>query len=96
MIKYLLFSKVNINSNQKQKLQLHNQDHTNEGTDEYKANMEYLKTTIAELKTKEGRNKIKVKTAKQKITDGIRQCTYGGNVNTDRFPEGDGILLYGK
>ena len=66
-----------------------------EGTDEYKANMEYLKTSIAELKTKEGRNKIKVKTAKQKITDGIRQCTYGGNVNTDRFPEGDGVLLYG-
>ena len=57
--------------------------------------MEYLKTSIAELKTKEGRNKIKVKTAKHKITDGIRQATYGGNVNTDRFPEGDGILLYG-
>ena len=54
-----------------------------------------MKTSIAELKTKEGRNKIKVKKAQDKITDGIRKCTYGGNVNNDRFPEGDGILLYG-
>ena len=57
--------------------------------------MEYLKTSIAELKTKEGRNKIKVMKAKQKITDGIRQCSYGGNVNNERIPEGDGMLFYG-
>ena len=67
-----------------------------EGTSEYKANMEYLKTTIAELKTPKGRSKIKVEKAKQKITDGIRQCWYGGNVNTERFPQGEGILGYGK
>ena len=67
-----------------------------EGTSEYKANMEYLKTTIAELKTPKGRNRIKVEKAKQKITDGIRQCWYGGNVNTERFPQGEGILGYGK
>ena len=58
--------------------------------------MEYLKTSIAELKTPKGRTKIKVEKAKQKITDGIRQCWYGGNVNTERFPHGDGILGYGK
>ena len=67
-----------------------------EGTDEYKANMEYLKATIAELKTPKGRAKIKVEKAKQKITDGIKSCWYGGNVNTERFPEGEGMLGYGK
>ena len=38
---------------------------------------------------------MKVEKAKQKITDGIRKCSYGGNVNNDRIPEGDGMLLYG-
>jgi len=37
-----------------------------EGTEEYKANMEYLTTSIAKLKTKEGRSKIKVEKAQQK------------------------------
>ena len=35
-----------------------------------------------------------VKKEKQKITDGIRSCWYGGNVNTERFSNGQGMLAY--
>ena len=74
---------------------LENENGNISGSDEYKTNMEHMKTSISELKTPKGKLKIKIEKDKQKITDGIRQCWYGGSVNADRFPHGDGMLAYG-
>ena len=49
-----------------------------EGSDLYWENIKHLEKGIAKLKTPEGRNTIKVSKDKQKITDGIRPCWYGG------------------
>ena len=49
-----------------------------EGSDQYRENIKHLEKGIAKLKTPEGRNTIKVSKDKQKITDGIRPCWYGG------------------
>ena len=49
-----------------------------EGSDLYRENIKHLEKGIAKLKTPEGRNTIKVSKDKQKITDGIRPCWYGG------------------
>lgn len=65
-----------------------------EPSEEYKKNMKLLETSIAELKTDKGRLKIKVEKDKQKITDGIRPCWYGGNRNAQGFPHGEGMLAY--
>ena len=69
-------------------------EHHFPGSEEYQKNVKYLNTTIAELKTPEGKQKIKIKKDKQKITDGIRSCWYAGNVNKDKFPHGEGIIAY--
>lgn len=69
-------------------------DQDNPGSEEYRNNLELLKTSIAELKTPEGKAQIKVKKEKQKITDGIRSCWYGGHTNTEGFPNGEGMLAY--
>ncbi len=64
------------------------------GSEEYKININLLGTSIAELKEPEGRKKTKCHKEKQKITDGIRPCWYGGMTNADGFPTGEGMLVY--
>lgn len=65
-----------------------------DGSDEYKKNIEYLNTSIAHLKTTEGRATIKVNKEKQKVTDGIKPCWYGGMRSPGGFPNGEGMLAY--
>ena len=31
---------------------------------------------------------------KQKVTDGIHECWFGGSTNTKGFPNGEGMLAY--
>lgn len=69
-------------------------DNDVEPSEEYKTNMKYLETSIAELKTNKGKLKIKVEKDKQKITDGIRPCWYGGTRNAQGYPHGEGMLAY--
>jgi hypothetical protein len=65
-----------------------------QGSKEYKTNQKYLATSLAELMTPEGKAKIKVKKDKQKITDGIRNCWYGGTKNSEDYPHGEGMFAY--
>ena len=61
-----------------------------QGTKEYQQNVEYLNTSIAELK----KNPVKVTKEKQKISDGIKECWYGGSTNNKGMPTGEGMLVY--
>merc|ERR1711963_522763 len=65
-----------------------------EGSDLYRENIKHLEKGIAKLKTPEGRNTIKVSKDKQKITDGIRPCWYGGARDAFGLPHGEGMLKY--
>jgi len=65
-----------------------------EGSDLYRENIKHLEKGIAKLKTPEGRNTIKVSKDKQKITDGIRPCWYGGARDASGLPHGEGMLKY--
>ena len=49
-----------------------------------------MNTSIAELK----KNPVKVTKEKQKISDGIRECWYGGSTNNKGMPNGEGLLIY--
>lgn len=55
--------------------------------------MEALNTTIAEL-MKPGCLKALVGEKKQKITDGLKACWYGGTKDKSGRPHGQGMLKY--
>ena len=65
-----------------------------EGSEEYRENVKHLETGIAQLKTPKGANAISVSKDKQKITDGIRTCWYGGTKDAQGLPHGEGMLKY--
>ena len=58
-----------------------------------RANVEAQNTTIAEL-MKPGCLKALVGEKKQKITDGLRTCWYGGKKDKCGRPHGEGMLKY--
>ena len=60
------------------------------GSEEYQKNMEALNTSIAKIK----KNPFKVTKEKQKISDGLRECWFGGMTNNQGFPNGEGMLAY--
>jgi hypothetical protein len=63
------------------------------GSEEYKANMEAINKGIAELK-EPGCTKGLVSEKKQKITDGLNTCWYGGTKDNVGRPHGEGMLKY--
>ena len=64
------------------------------GSSEYKENIKHLETGIKKLKTPDGTRSIQVSEKKQKITDGIRPCWYGGHKDNQNLPHGEGMLKY--
>ena len=65
------------------------------GSPEYQKNVKLLESgSIADLQTPSGKLKIKLNKDKQKITDGIGECWYGGQRNAQGFPHGEGGLVY--
>lgn len=65
-----------------------------QGSQEYQKNVKLLESSIADLQTPSGKLKIKLEKDKQKITDGIRECWYGGQRNAQGFAHGEGMLAY--
>ena len=64
------------------------------GSEEYINNIKHLETGIKKLQTPEGLRSIQVGEKKQKITDGIRACWYGGHKDNKNLPHGEGMLKY--
>ena len=64
------------------------------GSNEYQENMKHLETGLKKLKTPEGKRSMQVSDKKQKITDGIRVCWYGGHKDNQDLPHGEGMLKY--
>ena len=79
---------------QKDFMGFYNENDDFEGTQEYKKNIKHIETGIADLKTPKGIQKMKVGTTKQKITDGIQTCWYGGQKDAQDLPSGEGMLKY--
>ncbi len=65
------------------------------GSEEYRANLAALETTIAELK-QPGCSKALVMESKKpkQITDGLRKCWYAGTKDAAGRPHGEGMLKY--